>query len=105
MQSVVKNVVAKTGEEMVTNQAHFTSRLGDCVFVLPPGFKGSQVAQCQRIHLPMQEIQETQVQSLGPEDPPEKETATHSSILGWRISWAEEPGGLPSIMSQRVRYD
>ena len=47
----------------------------------------------QRIkHLPA--IQETQVQSLGWEDPQEKEMATHSSILAWKILWAEEHGGL-----------
>ena len=42
----------------------------------------------------MQETQETLVQSLGWEDPLEKEMATHSSILAWKISWIEEPGGL-----------
>ena len=42
----------------------------------------------------MQEMQETRVQSLGHEDPLEEEMATHSSILAWRIPWAEEPGGL-----------
>ena len=40
--------------------------------------------------------QETQVRSLGLDDPLEKETATHSSILAWKIPWAEEPGGLQS---------
>ena len=54
----------------------------------------SQVAQCYRIHLPMQETQETRVQSLGQEDPLEKEMAIHSRILAWKIPWAEEPGGL-----------
>ena len=44
----------------------------------------------------MQEVQETWVQSLGKEDPLEKEMATHSSILAWRIPQAEEPGGLHS---------
>ena len=44
-----------------------------------------------------------QVQSLGQEDSMEKETATHSSILAWRIPWTEEPGGLQSMGSQRVR--
>ena len=39
-------------------------------------------------------MQETQVQSLGQEDPLEKDMATHSSILAWRIPWTEEPGGL-----------
>ena len=42
-------------------------------------------------------IHETKVQSLGQEDPLEKETATHSSILAWRIPWTEEPGGPQSI--------
>ena len=45
-------------------------------------------------------MQETQVQSLGQEDPLEKEMATHSSILAWRIPWTEEPGGLQSMGSQ-----
>ena len=45
------------------------------------------------------------VGSLGQEDPLEKEMATHSSILDWRIPWAEEPGGLQSTGSQRVGHD
>ena len=51
----------------------------------------------------MQEIQETPLRSLGREDPLEKEMATHSSILAWRIPWAEEHDGLQSMGSQRVR--
>ena len=47
----------------------------------------------------------TQVQSLGREDLLEEEMATHSSILAWRIPRTEEPGGLQSMGSQRVRYD
>ena len=50
-------------------------------------------------------MQETQVQSLGQEDPLEEEMATHSSILARKIPWTEEPGGLWSIESQRVGYD
>ena len=50
-------------------------------------------------------VQETWVQSLGWEDPLEKEMATHSSILAWKISWTEEPGGLQSMGSQRVGHD
>ena len=49
--------------------------------------------------------EETPVWSLGQEDPLEKETATHSSILAWRIPWTEEPGGLQSMGSQRVEHD
>ena len=48
---------------------------------------------------------ETPVQSLGQEDPLEKDMATHSSILAWRIAWTEEPGGLQSMGSQRVGHD
>ena len=48
--------------------------------------------------------QETQVQCLAWEDPLEKGKATHSSILAWRIPWAEEPGGLQSMGSQRIRH-
>ena len=48
---------------------------------------------------------ETWVRPLGREDPLEKEMATHSSILAWRISWAEEPGGLQSMESQGVGHD
>ena len=48
---------------------------------------------------------ETWVPSLGWEDPLEEEMATHSSILAWRISWTEEPGGLQSMGLQRVRHD
>ena len=47
-------------------------------------------------------MQETRVRSLGQEDPLEKEMATHSSILAWKIPWMEEPGGLQSMGSQRV---
>ena len=50
-------------------------------------------------------MQETCVRSLGQEDPLEKEMATHSSTLAWRILWTEEPGGLQSMRSQRVRHD
>ena len=54
---------------------------------------------------PLPTVRETQVQSLGREGPLEKEMATHSSILAWRIPWMEEPGGLWSMGSQRVRHD
>ena len=50
-------------------------------------------------------MQETRVQSLAQEDPLEKRMATHSNILAWEISWTDEPGGLQSMRSQRVRHD
>ena len=49
-------------------------------------------------------MQETWIQSLGREDL-EKGMATHFSVLSWRISWTEEPGGLQSMRLQRVRHD
>ena len=54
-------------------------------------------------HLPI--VQETQVQSLGQEDLLEKEMATHSSILTWKIPWMEEPGRLKSMGSRRAGHN
>ena len=64
--------------------------------------RASLVAQTVK-HLPA--MLETQVQSLGCEDPLEKEMATHSSVLAWKIPWTEEPGGLESMGLQRVRHN
>ena len=64
--------------------------------------RDSLVAQMVKSLPTMQEIQ---VRSLGQEDPLEKEMATPSCILDWKIPWTEEPGGLQSIGSQRVRHD
>ena len=50
-------------------------------------------------------MQEMKVESLGQEDPLEKEMATHSNILAWEIPWTEERGGLQCMRSQRVRHD
>ena len=50
-------------------------------------------------------MQETWVRSLGWEDPLEKEMATHSSVLAWKIPWTEEPGRLQSMGLQRVGHD
>ena len=50
-------------------------------------------------------VQETQVRSLGREDPLEEGMAIHSSILAWRILWTEEPGGQKSMESQGVKHD
>ena len=62
----------------------------------------SLVAQTVK-HLPA--MRETWVQSLGQEDPLEKEVATHSNTLAWKIPWTEEPGRLQSMGSQRVGHD
>ena len=72
-------------------------------FVWRQGFiRGFLVAQLVKNPLAMQE---PWVWSLGWEDPLEKVLATHSTVLAWRIPWTEEPGGLQSMGSQRVRHD
>ena len=53
----------------------------------------------------MQETEEMQVRSLGGDDPLEEGMAIYPSILVWRIPWTEEPGGLPSMRSQRVGHN
>ena len=57
----------------------------------------------ESVHLPA--VRESQVQSLGREDPLKKGMATQLSILAWRIPWTEEPGGLQPVGLQRVRHD
>ena len=66
-------------------------------------YKGASLVAQRLKCLPA--MQETLVQSLSWEDPLEKEMATHSSILAWRIPWTEESGGLPSTGWQRVGHD
>ena len=67
------------------------------------GHPGTSVVAQTVQHLPA--MQKTRVQSLGQEDPLEKEMATPSSINAWKIPWTEEPDGLQSTGSQRVGYD
>ena len=66
-----------------------------------PLFWASQIALVKNVPA----VQETRVRSLSWEDPLEKEMATHSNILAWKISWTEEPGGLQSMGSQRVGHN
>ena len=63
------------------------------------------MSQCIKNLPAMQETQETQVQYLDWEDPLEKEIATHSNILAWRIPWTRETGRLQSMGSQRLGHD
>ena len=75
-----------------------------CLLTLPCisplwGFSGVSVIK----NLPA--MQNTCIQSLGQEDPPEKGMVMHSRILAWRIPWTEEPGRLPSMGSQRARHN
>ena len=67
--------------------------------VISEGFPGGSVVKYSPA------VQEMQVQSLGQEDPLEKEMATQSSILAWEIPWTEEPGGLWSMGLQRVKHN
>ena len=69
------------------------------------GPQASQVVNGKEFTCQMQQTQETQVRSLGSEDPLEQEVATHSRILTWRILWTEQPGELQSIGFQRVGHD
>ena len=71
------------------------------------GFPGGLVVKKKKKKSACQctETQETQVQSLGQEDPLEEEMATQSSILAWKIPWTEEPGDLQSIMLRRVGHN
>ena len=71
--------------------------------VLNISSKGASLVTQMVKNLPA--IQETPVQSLGQEDPLEKGTPIHSSILTWRIPWTEEPGGLQSMGLQRVEHN
>ena len=68
---------------------------------------GSNIFQVAGLSLVAQmvKMQETRVQPLGQDDPLEKEMATHSSILAWRIPWKEEPDGLQTVESQRGEHD
>ena len=68
-------------------------------------FLKSQVALVIKNPLPVQERKELRVPSLGQEDPLEEGMVTHSSILAWRIPRTEEPGGLQSMVLQRLRHD
>ena len=72
-------------------------------FLTDPKLRLIHVTDQRLKHLPG--VQETQVRSLGWEDPLEKEMATPSSTLAWRIPWTEEPNGLQSTGSQRVGHD
>ena len=81
---------------------HGVAKGSDSTKQLSLSLWASQVAQTVKC-LPA--IRETRVQSLGREDPLEKEMTTHSSTFAWKIPWTEEPGRLQSMGSQRVRPD
>ena len=95
---VVPEIKSQDSTKQYVGQAH----LRDVLDLVQDECGASLVAQRLKCLPPMWE---TWVQSLGREDPLEKEMVTHPSILAWRIPWTEKPGRLPSMGSQRVRHD
>ena len=83
-------------------QVHVSFQIRAFFIYMPTSAVASLVAQRLK-RLPA--MRETWVRSLGQDDPLEKEMATHSSILAWRIPWMEEPGRLQSTGSQRAGHD
>ena len=80
--------------------------IGFCfVFTMRLTYNNLQVSHVAQLVKNLPAVQETWVRSLGWEDPLEKEMETHSSILVWKISWTEEPGGLQSMGSKRVGHN
>ena len=69
------------------------------MLIVTVGFPGGSVVKNSPV------MQETQVRSLGQENPLEEEVATHSSPLAWRMPWTEKPGRLQSMGLQRIRYN
>ena len=90
-------------EDLAPGQGHQQGRGRAALKSLPEHFSRLIPGVSEVKHLPA--MQETWVQSLGQEDPLEKEMATHSNILAWRIPWTEETGGLQSTGSQTVGHD
>ena len=101
-EATVRTGHGKTDWFQIGKGVRHGSILSPCLFNLYAGTSASLVAQMVKC-LPT--MQETRVQSLSQEDPLEKEMATHSSILAWKIPWTEDPHRLQSMGSQRVRHD
>ena len=86
-------------------QKMFITTTSYCKLCFVPKYQLPRVSLVAQMVKNLPARQDTQVWSLGGEDPLEKEIPTHSSILVWRIQWTEEPGGLRSMASQIVRHD
>ena len=97
----VKERIPIQGNE-VNSKNYITVEFKLFTFLSDTCIRTSLVAQMVK-HLPT--MWETRIQSLGQEDLLEKEMAAHSSTLAWKIPWTEEPGGLQSMVSQRVGHD
>ena len=93
---------------ILKNKKQLTQRLAETNTILQsnyPSIKHKQSSLVTQTITNLPAMKETQVQSLSREDPLEKEMATHSSILVWRIPWKEEPGTPQSLGSQRIGHD
>ena len=92
-----------TTQLLTGHEIHYTEEIGEKVCRLTPEalilFSIYSKTMAQRIKC-LPTMQETRIRSLGQEDPLEKEMATHSSTLAWKIPWTEKPGRLQSIASQ-----
>ena len=84
--------------------SQFKNKLGT-VFLFSEGKEKERASLVAQLVKWLPATRETWVQSLGREDPLEKEMATYSSTLAWKIPWMEKPGGLQSMGSQRVRHN
>ena len=92
-----------TGKTIALTRWTFVSKAMSLLFNMHLGLSWSSLVAQRLKRLPP--MQETRVRSLGREDPLEKEMATHSSTLAWKIPLTEEPGRLQFMGSQRVRHD
>ena len=98
----------RVGDIMVEWPSSIERQLFLLKFILgfyPQSLWGLPGSSAVKNPLAVQEIQETWVQSLGQEDPLEEEMANHSCIIAWKTPWTEEPCGLQSTGSQRVRHN
>ena len=86
---------------VIRSEEGFPASRKDCSVIVIGRLRHHGLLQWLNSNLPA--VQETRVRSLGQEDPLEEEMTTHSSVLSWKIPWTEEPGGLQSTGSQRVR--
>ena len=102
MSANLENSAVATGLEKVRFHSNPKERQCQKMLKLPHTCTDLTLVAQRLKHLPV--MQETWVRSLGQEDPLEKEMATHSSILAWKIPWTEEPGWLLSMGLQRVGH-
>ena len=95
----------KSGKHTAASLDQDGMTCGVASFFKIPSYKTMDTSLMAQMVKNLPAMQETWVRSLGGEDPLEKEMAIHSGILAWRIPWTEEPGGLQSTESLRIRHE